>query len=131
MTLRGIQPSLRDLCNRQFEPGSELPGYSRISLRETEAAKMSKLHGFAFVTGAECFRPWRGVVNFVAPPLWSFRVSASLFISWQLAAYAREIPPAEWRDRSFENVPARTADPSKRAQRRVPEVPAGEGPVDQ
>ena len=41
--MRGIQPSLRDLCHRRFEPGRELPGYSRISLGETEAVKMSKL----------------------------------------------------------------------------------------
>ena len=39
----GIRPSLRDLCNRSFEPGSQLPGYSRISLRETKAANRSKL----------------------------------------------------------------------------------------
>ena len=39
----GIRPSLRDLCNRSCEPGSELPGYSRISLRETKAANRSKL----------------------------------------------------------------------------------------
>ena len=39
----GIRPSLRDLCNRSCEPGSQLPGYSRISLRETKAANRSKL----------------------------------------------------------------------------------------
>ena len=31
---RRVQPSLRDLGNGECEPGSELPGYSRISLRE-------------------------------------------------------------------------------------------------
>ena len=40
-----IQPSLRDLHNRQFEPGSELPGYSRISLREAGDRRfMDSLH---------------------------------------------------------------------------------------
>ncbi len=39
----GIRPSLRDLCNRSCEPGSQLPGYSQISLRETKAANRSKL----------------------------------------------------------------------------------------
>ena len=39
----GIRPSLRDLCDGSFEPSSELPGYSRISLRETKAANRSKL----------------------------------------------------------------------------------------
>ena len=39
----GIRPSLRDLCESSFEPSSELPGYSRISLRETKAANRSKL----------------------------------------------------------------------------------------
>src|SRR4029077_2788440 len=34
-----IQPSLRDLRNREIEPGSELPGYFQISLREAETAK--------------------------------------------------------------------------------------------
>jgi hypothetical protein len=32
--IRWIQPSLRDLRNRESDPGSELPGYSQISLRE-------------------------------------------------------------------------------------------------
>ena len=39
----GIRPSLRDLSNRSFEPGSQLPGYSRISLWETKAANSYKL----------------------------------------------------------------------------------------
>src|SRR6266508_619531 len=33
-----IQPSLRDSKDVEFDPGSELPGYSQISLRETENA---------------------------------------------------------------------------------------------
>src|SRR2546425_118887 len=32
--IRWIQPSLRDLWGIESEPGSELPGYSQISLRE-------------------------------------------------------------------------------------------------
>jgi len=32
--IRWFQPSLRDLWNGKCEPGSELPGYSQISLRE-------------------------------------------------------------------------------------------------
>ena len=47
-TVRETQPSLRDLCNRQFEPGSELPGYSQISLRKAETVKMSKLQRTTF-----------------------------------------------------------------------------------
>ncbi len=39
----GIQPSQRDLRDRQFDPGSRLPGYSRISLRQAETVRMSKL----------------------------------------------------------------------------------------
>ncbi len=34
-----IQPSLRDLWSAESEPGSELPGYFQISLRETEIAR--------------------------------------------------------------------------------------------
>ena len=34
-----LQPSLRDLCKSRFEPGSELPGYCQISLREAETVK--------------------------------------------------------------------------------------------
>ena len=34
-----IQPSLRDLGDDEFKPGSELPGYSQISLRERVATK--------------------------------------------------------------------------------------------
>src|SRR3989442_578359 len=33
-SIRRIRPSLRDLCNMEPEPGSELPGYCRFSLRE-------------------------------------------------------------------------------------------------
>src|SRR6266508_4012979 len=36
--VRRTRPSLRDLCNSESGPGSELPGYSRISLRETGIA---------------------------------------------------------------------------------------------
>ncbi len=35
---QGTRPSLRDLCNRESGPGSELPGYSQISLREMRSA---------------------------------------------------------------------------------------------
>ena len=34
-----IQPSLRDLCNGEFKPGSKLPGYSQVSLREMVTTK--------------------------------------------------------------------------------------------
>ena len=34
-----IQPSLRDLCNCEFKPGSKLPGYSQVSLREMVTTK--------------------------------------------------------------------------------------------
>jgi hypothetical protein len=36
--LRGIQPSLRDFWDIESEPGSELPGYFQISLREKRNA---------------------------------------------------------------------------------------------
>ena len=51
MTWPLIQPSLRDLFNRDFKPTLERVGYSRISLRETpillswNSEKMSKLQG--------------------------------------------------------------------------------------
>ena len=34
----GIQPSLRDVCNRPTHPSSELLGYYRFSLREMGTA---------------------------------------------------------------------------------------------
>ena len=34
-----IQPSLRDLCGLCPEPGSELPGYYQVSLREKPDGK--------------------------------------------------------------------------------------------
>jgi len=34
--IRWIQPSLRDLWDAESKPGSELPGYFHISLRERE-----------------------------------------------------------------------------------------------
>ena len=40
-----IQPSLRNLRNRQCKPGSKLPGYSRISLREAETATSPNHNG--------------------------------------------------------------------------------------
>ena len=54
----GIQPSLRDLFDGSFEPSSELPGYSRISLRETKATNKGVIKGSemtkgAFVNGSE------------------------------------------------------------------------------
>ena len=36
--LPAVQPSLRDLCRRKSPPGSELPGYFQISLREKGSA---------------------------------------------------------------------------------------------
>ena len=38
----GIQPSLRDVCNRSTQPSSELLGYYRFSLRETGTAPPSE-----------------------------------------------------------------------------------------
>ena len=40
-----IQPSLRDLRNREIEPGSKLPGYFQISLREAETPKYVQTPG--------------------------------------------------------------------------------------
>ena len=40
-----IQPSLRDLCNGEFKPGSKLPGYSQVSLREMVTTKCPNSRG--------------------------------------------------------------------------------------
>ena len=59
---RHVQPSLRDLYNRPFQPNSELLGYYRFSLREiypavflgkAEFAKMPKLQRPAIDRGLQ------------------------------------------------------------------------------
>src|SRR5438093_4061813 len=43
-SIRAIRPSLRDFCDSESVPGSELPGYSRISLREIGGASPERPH---------------------------------------------------------------------------------------
>ena len=45
MLLVRIQPSLRDLCNSEFGPGVETPGYSRRFLRNQSTQGVRLIHG--------------------------------------------------------------------------------------
>jgi len=59
---RGTRPSLRDLRNNESRPGSELPGYSQISLREIGIAGTKRPNSSASrseaVKVAVGFSPW-------------------------------------------------------------------------